>query len=333
LDKIKIKSKIPERFFVINQIYFDTSSINEIIKNSKENCIATQKLWARKQRRICISAVNLIEIFGTSNIQKREDIILKMGIIYHGNSGYLDVPTRILFGETLNYFTDELTPYEKSLRDSWFDVKMDPLNKTFIFEKEDYKGIRTILKSYTKTLKFVLKDEFQEMTEKQIIDIHKKVDPITYISSLAIKKIIKKFPEIKNDKSNHIKLLLIYFIFCFGIEPNIDFLENYWKSIESDGNEVKGMLDRAIYLLNLYNNELLQSPIIELMSDFILFEANHKGIERGTLSDSLHLIYSFYCLRFITDDQSIIDFSKTKKILTNRVHSVKNDFIWVKTKN
>jgi hypothetical protein len=62
------------------------------------------------------------------------------------------------------------------------------------------------------------------------------------------------------------------------------------------------------------------------MSEFILYEANNKGIERGTLSDSFHLIYSFYCFRFITDDQSIIDFSRTKRILDSRVLSVKADF-------
>jgi hypothetical protein len=119
---------------------------------------------------------------------------------------------------------------------------------------------------------------------------------------------------------------LIYFIFCFGVEPQSDFLENYWNSTESDRNKVEGTLNRAFYLLNSFYDELFQSPIINLMSEFILYEANNKGIERGTLSDSFHLIYSFYCFRFITDDQSIIDFSRTKRILDSRVLSVKADF-------
>ena len=104
-----MSSELPQRLFEENQFYFDTSSINEIIKNSEEDCIATQVLWAKKERRICLSAVNLYEIFGTSNIQRRENIIYKMGLIYYGQSGYMDMPTRILFGETLSYFTDELT--------------------------------------------------------------------------------------------------------------------------------------------------------------------------------------------------------------------------------
>ncbi|MDB9798408.1 hypothetical protein OAB80_00280 [Flavobacteriaceae bacterium] len=324
---------LPERFFVENQIYFDTSSINEIIKNSIEDCVATQNLWAKKERRICLSAVNLYEIFGTSNIQRREDIIHKMGIIYYGESGYLDMPTRILFGETLNYFTDELTPFEKSLRDSWFNVKRDPKNLTFNIDSEDFKARRKILKSLMKTFKFVLKDEFHKMDEKDIFELRNELDPVAYISSLAVKKIFNKFPKIKNEKKNEIKLILNYFIFCFGIEPQSDFLENYWSSVESDRNKVEGTLDRAFYLLNSFYDELLQSPIIDLMSEFILFEANHKGIERGTLSDSFHLIYSFYCFKFITDDQSIIDFSGTKKILDSRVLSVKTDFFIVETKS
>ena len=319
-------SELPERFFVENQIYFDTSSINELINNSIENCVATQNLWAKKERQICLSAVNLYEIFGTSNIERREEIIHKMGIVYYGQSGYMDTPTRILFGETLSYFTEELTPFEKSLRDSWFNVKRDPKIQTFIFDKDDFKARRKILKSLTKTFKFILKDEFEQMDEKDIFELRNELDPVTYISSLAVKKIFNKFSKIENNKINQIKLILIYFIFCFGVEPQSDFLENYWNSTESDRNKVEGTLNRAFYLLNSFYDELFQSPIINLMSEFILYEANNKGIERGTLSDSFHLIYSFYCFRFITDDQSIIDFSRTKRILDSRVLSVKADF-------
>jgi hypothetical protein len=319
-------SELPERFFVENQIYFDTSSINELINNSIENCVATQNLWAKKERQICLSAVNLYEIFGTSNIERREEIIHKMGIVYYGQSGYMDTPTRILFGETLSYFTEELTPFEKSLRDSWFNVKRDPKIQTFIFDKDDFKARRKILKSLTKTFKFILKDEFEQMDEKDIFELRNELDPVTYISSLAVKKIFNKFSKIENNTINQIKLILIYFIFCFGVEPQSDFLENYWNSTESDRNKVEGTLDRAFYLLNSFYDELFQSPIINLMSEFILYEANNKGIERGTLSDSFHLIYSFYCFRFITDDQSIIDFSRTKRILDSRVLSVKADF-------
>jgi hypothetical protein len=319
-------SELPERFFVENQIYFDTSSINELINNSIENCVATQNLWAKKERRICLSAVNLYEIFGTSNIERREEIIHKMGIVYYGQSGYMDNPTRILFGETLSYFTEELTPFEKSLRDSWFNVKRDPKNQAFTFDKDDFKARRKILKSLTKTFKFVLKDEFKQIDEKDIFELRNDLDPVTYISSLAVKKIFNKFSKIENNTINQIKLILIYFIFCFGVEPQSDFLENYWNSTESDRNKVEGTLNRAFYLLNSFYDELFQSPIINLMSEFILYEANNKGIERGTLSDSFHLIYSFYCFRFITDDQSIIDFSRTKRILDSRVLSVKADF-------
>jgi hypothetical protein len=319
-------SELPERFFVENQIYFDTSSINELINNSIENCVATQNLWAKKERQICLSAVNLYEIFGTSNIERREEIIHKMGIVYYGQSGYMDTPTRILFGETLSYFTEELTPFEKSLRDSWFNVKRDPKIQTFIFDKDDFKARRKILKSLTKTFKFILKDEFEQMDEKDIFELRNELDPVTYISSLAVKKIFNKFSKIENNTINQIKLILIYFIFCFGVEPQSDFLENYWNSTESDRNKVEGTLNRAFYLLNSFYDELFQSPIINLMSEFILYEANNKGIERGTLSDSFHLIYSFYCFRFITDDQSIIDFSRTKRILDSRVLSVKADF-------
>jgi hypothetical protein len=319
-------SELPERFFVENQIYFDTSSINELINNSIENCVATQNLWAKKERQICLSAVNLYEIFGTSNIERREEIIHKMGIVYYGQSGYMDTPTRILFGETLSYFTEELTPFEKSLRDSWFNVKRDPKIQTFIFDKDDFKARRKILKSLTKTFKFILKDEFEQMDEKDIFELRNELDPVTYISSLAVKKIFNKFSKIENNTINQIKLILIYFIFCFGVEPQSDFLENYWNSTESDRNKVEGTLNRAFYLLNSFYDELFQSPIINLMSEFILYEANNKGIERGTLSDSFHLIYSFYCFSFITDDQSIIDFSRTKRILDSRVLSVKADF-------
>ena len=92
-------------------------------------------------------------------------------------------------------------------------------------------------------------------------------------------------------------------------------------------------MNRTFYLLDYFYDELIQSPIIELMSEFILFEANQKGIGRGTLSDSFHLIYSFYCFRFITDDQSILDFSRTKRILDSRIHSVKANFFTVETKS
>jgi hypothetical protein len=319
-------SIVPDRFIVDNQIYFDTSSINELINRPIEYCISTQHLWAKKNRCMCLSAINLYEIFKTSDSNKREEIIYKMGILFYGKSGYLDMPTRILFGEVLGYFTNGLTAFEKSFRDSWFNVKRDPNNQTFKFDFDDFSKRRKILKSLAKTLKFILKDEFVHLSEGDIFDLRNDIDPIVYITSLAIKKMQLEFTNMQTSKTNYVKLMLVYSIFSFGVEPQNEFLEKYWNSQDDGRNNIKGILARAVYLLNSYYDELFNSPFLTLMTEFILYESAHKGIGRGTLSDALHLIYSYYCFIFITDDKSILDFAKTQTFLDGRVLSVKNNF-------
>jgi len=319
---------LPPRFLVENHIYFDTSSINEMINHPIEDCIATQQLWAKKGRRMCLSALNLYEIFKTSDLQRREEIIYKMGILFYGDSGYMDTPTRILFGETLDYGTHELTVFERMLRDSWFDVKRDPDNMTFTLDYEDFNQRRSLQKFLFKTLKYVLKDQFKTMTQENVFELRNSLDPVSYLALMAVKKIIVRFPQIEVKDNNYIRLILIYFIFCFGIEPQSDFIEGYWKS--KNNEELDGTLARAIYLLENYYDKLFNSPFLKMMTDFIIHESSNKGIGRGTMSDALHLIYSFYCFRFITDDRGIIEFSKTESFLEPRVFSVKEDFSKVK---
>lgn len=322
---------IHPRFLVENQIYFDTSSINEIISNPIEDCIATQHLWAKKGRRMCISALNLYEIFKTSNEQKREEIIYKIGVLFYGSSGYMDTPTRILFGEVLEYGTGELTDFEKALRDSWFNVKRNPKNVGFNLDFEDFNERRNQQKFLFKTLKIVLKKEYEQMGEEEVFTLRNNIDSVSFMAIMGIKKIIKKFPKIEANNRNHVTLVLIYFIFCFGIEPQSDFIEDYWKSKNND--KLESILARAFYLIENYYESLFNSPFLKMMTDFIIHESSNKGIGRGTMSDALHLIYSFYCLFFITDDRGIIEYAKTENFLKPRVFSVKEDFSKVKEKN
>lgn len=324
--------KIPDRLWVDNMIYFDTSSINYFVDNySINDCIATQRLQAHKKRIWCLSPVNLYEIFMNSSVERREEIIHRINILYYGKSSYFDIPTRILFGEVLGYTTKTLTEFEDLMKKMWLNIKTHPKNKEedFRFDDEDFQKRRSLVNTIIKdTLKCLLKEDVINLSEKELLEILDTNE--NTVGIFMVKKICSRFNNDFLTKENLVKIFLIYMIFCFGVEPNNEFLEEFWKNKENftKNNEVTRTLNRFISLLNDHEKILFNHPVIEEMTKFIIFEYNNpkKKIDRGTFSDALHLIYSFLCFYFVTDDNGLILYSKNSSWLNGRLLSVKEDF-------
>ena len=327
-----MKIELPKRYLVENHYYFDTSSINKLTnKLSRESFIKTQNLWAKKNRIICISAVNLYEIFQNKDNKRKEDLLHRLGILCYGKSAYFDIPTRILFGEILGYTTNELTPFEESLKNSWFDVKNDPDNITINLDFNNFNNKRNIYKIFKRSVRFILKNDLLKQNKDVLFDLMQK-DP-DLIGAYIIKLISSRFDSEKFNIEIQLKSFLIFLIFCFGIEPQNSFLEEYWKNKENfdKENELQRTLNRMMSLLREYDEKTLFDNIfIQLMVDYILYEHNQttKKICESTLSDTLHLIYCFYVMHFITDDSTILTFSDEKDILRKRVYSTEKDFFF-----
>ena len=327
-----MKAKLPERFFLENYFYFDTSSLNRFIDNPNHHMGKTQNLWTKKKRTICISAVNLYEIFQNSKIERKEEILHKIGILCFGNSGYFDIPTRILFGEILGYTTEKLTESEEKLRDLWFDVKNDPENITINLDYKDFSKRRVIYKIFEKSARLILKENLLEISKD---DLYTRMEEdFNLIGAYVVKLISSRFDLNKFNQEMQLKSFLIFLIFCFGIEPESSFLEEYWKNKENfeKSNELQRTLNRMMKLLREHDEDtLFNNMFIQTMVDYIIFEHVHtkKKIMASTLSDALHLIYSFYAFNFVTDDSAILDFSKNNPLLEKRVFSVEKDFFMI----
>jgi hypothetical protein len=324
---------LPERFVPKNYFYFDTSSINKIVDQLQEKDLAeTQNLWAFKKRVICVSPINLYEIFQNKNIKRREHILYKLGILSYGKSAYFDTPTRILFGEVLGYLDNNLTDFEENIKNAWFDVKRDPKNITINIDPEDFAERRIIFRIFKKTIRFIFRNDLMQKDKGELFDLLEQ-DP-DLIGVCVIKMISTRFSQDFSNKENQIKAFLVFLIFCFGVEPENSFLEKYWNNKENFNkeNELIRTLNRMMSLLRDYNKELLFNNVfIQLMADYIIYEHTNtkKKIMESTLSDALHLVYSFYVMNFITDDSTILNFSKNKNLLNKRVLSVESNFYYI----
>lgn len=288
-----------------------------------EDVIATRKLIADKKKQWAISPLNLYEIFGNSNPERREVLIYKMSALFPKPGIIFDIPTRIIFGEILSYYPEEQTKFEKDIRNSWFDIVKDN-KKTFIADFDNFKQRISKIEIFTNTIKYIIKN-------KSII-YNGKDDSDEVKSVLEYLKILVLPDYIKNEESKikfYVSSVIIFAIFCFGIEADFEFIDQFWKDrIDEDKNGVI-LLKRFVYLCNEYDyGKIISSAQIKLMTEYFLYESNNKGIRKSTFADALHLIYSFYCMFFISDDTGIINFSKNNVFLKKRVYSFRENHIF-----
>ena len=324
--------KIPKENF-----YFDTSSINKLVDITNHDPIETSKLWAKKRRVCCISPVNFYEIFQNTSIERREDILYTLGMLCKNQSILFDNPTRIIFSEVLGYKSNSSTSFEDSVKESWADVKNNPEKITIILDPDSFKDRRLIFKIFEKSIRFILKHDIMELSEEEFQQ--RTHADSNLVGAFIIRMIATRFDKETFGKEIQIKSFLIYLFFCFGVEPESSFLETYWEKRENfeKGNETLRTLNRMMEILRNYDEDLLfNNNYIKIMTDYILFENNetNKKVSASTLSDAMHLIYSSTCKYFITDDSSILEFSKKHQLVQkNHFFSVEDDFILVSEKH
>jgi hypothetical protein len=302
----------------INRWYFDTSALNYLVDHlNNEDCVVTRQLISRRKKQWIISPLNLYEIFGTSDEHRREYLIYKLSLLLPRPGVIFDTPTRILFGIILNY-RSELTQFEQSLRDTWFGVVSK--GHSFELDYSDFRSRRKVLRMITKAMNFVLR------TKTCIVSDTDNVDSETR----SILEHLKLFspPEDgmmaqENDRF-YVTTILILAIFCFGVEPDLTFIDEYWVG-QRVNQKLKDhlCLSRFEHIMLNHGEVLFESPEIKMMVDFILLEGRTKGINRGTLSDALHLIYSFHACFFVTSDNSILDFAKQEQGISFRFKNTK----------
>lgn len=323
---MKVNEKKLNEF--LQRYYFDTSSINKLAqKLSMGDCIATRKLIADRKKQWIISPLNLYEIFGIRDSKKREDFIYKISNLFPKPGIILDIPTRILFSNILSYNPKEQVDFEKSIREAWFNASRD--GRTFEMDFIDFHKRTKILENFTKAIKFVLKKN--TCIAEDIDDLEDEVR--AFLEPLKIIQPTLEIVDKNQEKEFYVKIMLIFAIFCFGVEPDSSFLDGFWNTqkINNKYNDKekygKYNLPACLYhMCTTYEEQLFTSHEINLMVGYILYEHAHKGINRGTLRDALHLVYAYECGFFVSDDRSILGYAEKNIFLKYRVVSVKDDF-------
>jgi len=102
-------------------------------------------------------------------------------------------------------------------------------------------------------------------------------------------------------------------------------MEGYWNTQKVKSRDKYLLcLSRFEHIILNYQYKILESPEIKLMVDFIMWEGETKGINRGTLADALHLVYSFHACFIVSSDNSLIGFSKQNESLSRRFFNTKD---------
>jgi len=291
------------------------------------DCLATRKLIADRKKQWIISPLNLYEVFSISDPKKREDLIYKISNLFPKPGIILDIPTRILFANILSYNPQAQADFEKSIRETWFNAVRDGM--TIEMDFTDFKKRTKTLENFTKAIKFVLKKNtcIAEESDGLEDEVRAFLEPLKIISPT------QEMVDENRQGEFYVKAILIFAIFCFGVEPDSSFIDGFWSTqkinnkYDDKGKYGKYNLPACFYhICTNYEEQLFASHQINLMVDYILYEHTHKGINRGTLRDALHLIYAYHCGFFISDDSSILGFAKENIFLKHRVVSVKDDF-------
>jgi len=299
--------------------YLDTSAINKFADILKpQDAFATRKLARQRKKAWVLSPLNLYEIFNTKDEKRRETIICRMAQFYSLPGCIFSTPTRILFYNILKYESQK-TEFESSLYEAWFEITKNN-KKTFIIDYNNFKKRDKNIKAFNRVIKWIIIDYIPKEPNK------KSKDEI--ILPYILYKQIKVFsPNEDLHKGNdekrlfYLKLILVLGIFCFGIEPESIFLDNYWKL-----KKINSTNDRFVYICTNFHSKIFESEVIDIMAKFLLFQSKQKkGIDRGAFRDSLHLIYCWYADLFITCDKDIYKFSKKEDFLNERVVLLSNE--------
>ena len=292
--------------------YLDTSSINKFTDLfSHEDNEMIRELLGVLQMNWVLSPLNIYEILSTSDIKRRETIIFKMSRFYSSPGAIFESATRVLFFQLLQY-NSPLTESEISLFDTWFEINKNK-EKTFILDYEDFKKRVQNLKSLNLVIKWITSGNVPE--EAALLTQTQKL-------SYAFISLISLFVPTRNQFLNEdekklfkLRIFLVFSIFCFGIEMDNVFIEEYWRE-----KKINSLDERLSYILNNSFDDVFNSPQIGTMSSFLLFQSKQsKGLNRGAFRDALHLIYCWHVNVFITNDRGIYKFSRTMGFLKERI--------------
>lgn len=302
--------------------YFDTCSINILADklSSITDCLATRKLINERKKQWIISPLNLYELLGISDPIRRDEVLYKTSNFFPKPGMIFDTPTRILFNRIISYNPEKSTNLEESVRKVWFNAVNQ--GTRFEFDFDDLKKRTKILENFTKAMKFVLHNN------TCIADQNSGL-PDEVLSILAHLTIFQPTLDVVDRKEEgkfYIKLILILAIFCFGVEPDHEFIDQFWITQKINKYEESVVLGRFYHISTKYHNALFESPEIELMTGYIVSEYKIKGTNRGTLKDALHLLYTFHCGFFVTDDSSFLEYSQENDFLRERIFSVRENF-------
>ncbi len=248
-----------------NLFYLDTSAINFLVKDEKTHPIKTAQLWNRLNRQVVISPLNLYEIIAINP----ENEITRESIIFQ-LSHISNNQQKVFFDNPTRILLGEVLGFYCDQTQDEIDLR----ESWFSCVENPNKTINTDYQRYSELVKGI------KSMSGQILKKSETYDQIIYS--------------------------VIILVFCIGIEPINSVLIEFWKKqgLESEFlNHNTGLLVEYIY--NNFPN-IFNSQHLKYIASYIQIEKeSKKGIERGTLYDSLHSVYLLYTKSFITSDENM----------------------------
>lgn len=224
--------------------YFDTCSINILADrlSSIADCLATRKLISERKKKWIISPLNLYELLGISNPKRRDEVLYKASNFFSKPGMIFDTPTRMLFASIVSYNPEKHTNLEKSVREVWFNA----VNKdmTFEFDFDDFKKRTKVLDNFTKAMKFVLQNN--SCIADQSSGLPDEV--LSILMHITIFQPTQDVVDRNEEGKFYVKLILILAIFCFGVEPDHEFIDQFWTTQKIDKHKDSQVLGRFYHI-------------------------------------------------------------------------------------
>lgn len=287
-------------------IYFDTSSINYINNFVKKTEL--RKLRKRFQKEFngvpTISPLNLYEILNSTNIERKDELILTCQKFFAKN--IFPSPCEILY----NYIQKNTPLIEQE------GLKLESDCQLGLIWKEMHSNLKkTIINVDLSTMtnsrkSFYKQSEVLYLAINNKFNINQEDENYTTLVSGVNGLYNKWVPFIsKHDIIDSEKELLYktntFFIFLvfFFMNSNFNAVSDFWikQKIYSPKLQIE-------YILNNFNSLLFRGPTV-LMSLMAINQAKYK-FERGFLLDCLHAGYYSYCKFFVSNDDHFKSFSE-----------------------
>ncbi|MCF8276773.1 MAG: hypothetical protein K9J17_08570 [Flavobacteriales bacterium] len=287
--------------------YLDTSAFNCLVDkfSGAKEAFATREHLRKSNKIWIVSPLNFYEIFSNSDPHRREILIARLSQLLPSPGMIYSSPTRILLGQVLN-FHHPLTEYEDNINQAWFSIVKDD-RKTFIYDFDVWLERTRYQNSLHKVIKWIGCNYELTSTDGTTEDIALSI----YAAIKTVNPSDFFLQQKHGEKLFYLKVLVIFCVFCLGVEPENKLLETFWNRHAPSLNT----FERLHHVFEKYPDELFTSDEIDLMAHFLLYhQVEHvKKVDRGTFRDALHLLYSQHAYNFVTSDGALYDFVRTNR--------------------